>query len=97
MLHFLLDKTKKRSYTRQIYTEIRKKILSGELEAGKALPSSRDLSEELCVARNTVLTAYDMLVSEGAAYSVAGSGFYVNTGIKYEPQSNSINDRSRSQ
>lgn len=93
MLHIFLDETKKRSYTRQIYSEIRKKILSGELEAGKALPSSRDLSEELCVARNTVLTAYDMLVSEGTAYSVAGSGFYVNTGIKHKPQSNTVNDQ----
>ncbi len=93
MLHIFLDKTKKRSFTRQIYTAIREKILSGELEAGKSLPSSRDLSRELCVARNTVLTAYDMLVSEGTVYSVAGSGFYVSSGVKCEPRSISVDDQ----
>lgn len=92
-MHLYLDETKKRSFARQIYGEIRKKILSGELESDQALPSSRDLSRELCVARNTVLTAYDMLVSEGAVYSVAGSGFYVSSDVKYEPRSISMDDR----
>lgn len=82
MLHISMDGVQKRSYTKQIYTEIREKILAGELGAGEMLPSSRDLSRELCVARNTVLAAYDMLVSEGAVYSVAGSGFYVGAGAK---------------
>lgn len=92
-MHIVLDETKKRTFARQIYAEIRKKILSGELEAGQPLPSSRDLSRELCVARNTVLTAYDMLVSEGDVYSVAGSGFYVGSGVKYELRYLSVNDR----
>lgn len=82
MLHLCLDQTKKRSFTKQIYTQIREKILSGELSAGELLPSSRDLSIELHVARNTVLTAYDMLISEGAVYSIAGSGFYVSSDVK---------------
>lgn len=80
MLYIELDRTLKRSYTRQIYTALREKILCGELEAGERLPSSRDLSRELCVARNTVLAAYDMLVSEGAVSSREGSGFYVGSG-----------------
>lgn len=67
--------------------------MSGQLGAGEALPSSRDLSRELCVARNTVLAAYDMLVSEGAVYSVAGSGFIVCSGVKHLPQSISFIDR----
>jgi len=92
-MHIFLDETKKRSFTKQIYIEIRKKILSGELEAGQSLPSSRDLSRELCVARNTVLTAYDMLVSEGAVYSVVGSGFYISSDVKYEPHSISVGDQ----
>lgn len=81
MLYLNLDVTKKRSYTKQIYTEIHEKILSGELSAGERLPSSRDLSRELAVARNTVLSAYDMLVSEGAVFGIAGSGFYVSPGV----------------
>jgi len=93
MLHITLDETKKRSYSKQIYTHIREKILSGELASEKPLPSSRDLSQELCVARNTVLTAYDMLVSQGVIYSVPGSGFYVSPGVKHIPPNISFSDR----
>lgn len=93
MIYLSLDKTQKRSYTQQIYTEIRSKILSGELEAGEPLPSSRDLSRELSVARNTVLTAYDMLISEGAVKSIAGSGFFVCGGAKNIPQVVSLDNQ----
>ncbi len=93
MLYLSLDKTKKRSYAKQIYTAIRTKILSGELEAGETLPSSRDLSQELCVARNTVLTAYEMLASEGIVHSVAGAGFYVCSGVRTMPQPVSITNQ----
>jgi GntR family transcriptional regulator/MocR family aminotransferase len=90
-MHIFVDKTKKRSFTKQLIDY--GKRYCGELEAGQSLPSSRDLSRELCVARNTVLTAYDMLVSEGAVYSVAGSGFYVSSDVKYEPHSISVDDQ----
>ena len=93
MLYIDLDKTKKRSYTIQIYKEIRKMILSGELPSGEMLPSSRDLSQELSVARNTVLAAYEMLVSEGAVYSIAGSGYYVLSGVKNKPRRSLAEDR----
>lgn len=93
MMYLNLSDTKKRSLTKQIYTEIRRKILAGELEAGQSLPSSRDLSRELCVARNTVLTAYDMLVSEGAVYSVGGSGFFISADVKCEPRSTPLEDQ----
>lgn len=93
MVYLSLDETKKRSYSKQIYMEIREKILSGELEVGESLPSSRDLSRELSVARNTVLTAYDMLVSEGMVDSVPGSGFYVRSGVKHTQQIVSVADQ----
>lgn len=81
-MYISLDETRKRSYSKQIYIKIREMILSGELSAGEPLPSLRTLSRELSVSRNTVLTAYDMLVSEGAVYSIAGSGYYVSPGVK---------------
>ena len=87
MLYIKLDKTRKRSYTEQIYTRIREMILSGELPAGEALPSTRELSRALSIARNTVLTAYDMLVAEGAVYSISGSGYYVLSGVEKPRQS----------
>lgn len=93
MLYISIDKTKKRSYAEQIYGILREKILSGELSAGESLPSSRELSRELSVARNTVLTAYDRLVSEGAVTSVAGSGYFVSPGAKNVAQKNLMEHR----
>ncbi len=78
MLFVELDKERRRSITNQIYTQLRKKIMHGELKSGERLPSSRELAKDLHVARNTVLTAFDMLVSEGLAVSVPGSGIYVS-------------------
>lgn len=78
MLYLELDKGQKRSVTNQIYRQLREKILSGELISSRRLPSSRELAKELQVARNTVLTAFDMLVSEGLAVSAPGSGVYVS-------------------
>lgn len=77
MLYIPLERSAKRTYTKQIYYAIRQKILSGELTAGEALPPYRELSQELGVAKNTVFAAYDMLVVDGILRSAAGSGFYV--------------------
>lgn len=82
MLYLPLDREAKRTYTRQIYFAIREKILSGELAAGEALPPYRELSMELGVSKNTVLSAYDMLVADGVLRSAVGSGFYVEEGVK---------------
>src|SRR3569832_100235 len=55
----------------QIYTQIRTRILAGQLVRGAALPSSRRLATELGVSRTTVLQALDALESEG--YVVAST------------------------
>lgn len=81
MLYIPLDRAARRTYTRQIYYALRRKILSGELAAGEALPPYRELSRELGVSKNTVLTTYDMLTADGMLRSAAGSGFYVEDGV----------------
>ena len=62
---------------RQIYLAIREAILSGNLECDARLPSSRTLAAELAVSRNTVITAFEQLESEGFLASRSGSGTYV--------------------
>ena len=57
MLYISLDRSAKRTYTKQIYYAVRQKILRGELAAGEALPPYRELSRELGVSKNTVLAA----------------------------------------
>lgn len=81
MVFLELDHTHERSYSKQIHIQIRSKILSGEFSSGEMLPSTRELAKILGVARNTVSNAYDILLSEGLAYSVPGSGVYISPGF----------------
>ena len=62
---------------RQIYQVIRSAILSGMLPAGLQLPSSRDLSQELHMSRNTVTYAYEQLIAEGYLETRHGAGSFV--------------------
>jgi GntR family transcriptional regulator / MocR family aminotransferase len=66
---------------RQIHDRLRGRILSGELEVGERLPSSRDLADELRVSRNVVLLAYEQLEAEGYIHGRSGSGTYVSEGL----------------
>lgn len=53
-------------------------ILDGQLPPDVALPSSRELADQLGVARNTVVLAYQLLVEEGYLISRERSGHFVN-------------------
>lgn len=61
----------------QLYTHLRTAILTGKLKGGLKLPSTRALTRELGVSRNTVLNAYDQLIAEGYLESVPASGTFV--------------------
>lgn len=52
-------------------------IVSGHLPPGAALPSSRQLADQLGIARNTVVFAYQQLVSENYLVSRERSGHFV--------------------
>lgn len=56
-------------------------ILDGHLPPGSAVPSGRRLAQQLKVARNTVVLAYEHLVDEGYLVSRERSGFYVSEDI----------------
>jgi GntR family transcriptional regulator/MocR family aminotransferase len=56
-------------------------ILDGQLPAGVPLPSSREMAEQLGVARNTVVLAYQQLADEGYLISRERSGHFVNAGM----------------
>jgi GntR family transcriptional regulator/MocR family aminotransferase len=59
---------------RQLYDGLRKAILTGRLAPRSRLPSSRALAVELGISRNTVLTAFEQLASEGYLEARRGSG-----------------------
>jgi GntR family transcriptional regulator/MocR family aminotransferase len=58
-LPLLVDRSGAESLTDQIASQLRQAIASGQLASGVRLPSSRQLAEQLEVARNTVMRAYE--------------------------------------
>ncbi|MEN6328184.1 MAG: PLP-dependent aminotransferase family protein [Syntrophomonas sp.] len=80
MLALFINRNDNIPLIRQIYEQIRLRILHGELCQGERLPSTRDLAESLSVSRNVVLEAYDQLIAEGYMTSRQGSGTYVAEG-----------------
>ena len=62
----------------QIVTQIKAQIMSGELQAGEALPSIRSLAQSLHISVLTVQKAYDALQQDGFIETTAGKGCYVS-------------------
>lgn len=67
---------------RQIYWRVRQSIASGRLKAGDRVPSVRALASELSLARGTVETAYQMLISEGYLVARGPAGTVVSPSLK---------------
>lgn len=62
---------------KQIKNQIRSAVMSGELEAGEALPSLRKLAKELRVSVLTVTRAYNELADESVVQNLQGKGTFV--------------------
>jgi GntR family transcriptional regulator / MocR family aminotransferase len=62
---------------RRVYEAIRRAITEQVLPSGARLPSTRSLSEDLNVSRNTILAAFEQLLDEGYVAAQTGSGTYV--------------------
>ena len=72
-----LDATLPAPLYKQLYERLRGAILTGQLERGTRLPSTRTLASELGVARMTTALAYEQLVLEGYLESRVGQGTVV--------------------
>ena len=62
----------------QIYAYIKNEILSGMIQSGERLPSTRALCRHLEVSRTTVEQAYEQLLSEGYIESRPYRGYFVS-------------------
>ncbi|MBT2748099.1 MULTISPECIES: PLP-dependent aminotransferase family protein [unclassified Lysobacter] len=51
--------------SQELHQQLRSAILDGRLIAGSALPATRQVASALGIARNTVVSAYDLLIAEG--------------------------------
>ncbi len=94
ILSIEIDKKHQTPLYRQIYRQFRHQILSGDLVSGNRLPSSRQVAEQLGVARVTVTTAYEQLQAEGFVVFRVGSGTFVADNLSLTTSDGSI-DRSR--
>ena len=63
--------------SRQLADVLREQIESGELEAGRPVPSQRSLVQQYGLARGTVARAVALLVEGGLVVIVPGKGAYV--------------------
>ena len=62
----------------QIASQIKAAIISGELQAGEAIPSVRSLAKSLQISILTVQKAYATLQEDGFIEPTAGKGCYVS-------------------
>lgn len=60
-----------------LFLALKEGILSGEIQAGTKLPSSRQLASAYQLSRGTVNAVYERLHSQGFVRSVMGSGTFV--------------------
>jgi GntR family transcriptional regulator / MocR family aminotransferase len=63
---------------REIYRQLRRAIVDGQLRPGDRLPPSRELARGLGVSRTTATVAYDRLAGEGFVTSRVGAGTFVS-------------------
>lgn len=72
--------------TQSLQTQIRQKLVDavskGAFPPGSRVPSSRKMAEQLGVARNTVVLAYEQLIEEGYLVSRERSGIFVNETVR---------------
>jgi GntR family transcriptional regulator/MocR family aminotransferase len=64
-----------------LYGAIREQVVSGRLEPGCRLPSTRDLARQFAMSRGTAVTAFEMLLAEGYLESASGSGTSVSRAL----------------
>ncbi|CUX51947.1 GntR family transcriptional regulator/MocR family aminotransferase [Agrobacterium tumefaciens] len=66
-----------RNQAQRVHGAFRVAILEGLLPPGTLLPSSRALSQQIGVGRNTIVVAYEHLLSDGLVEARHGSGTFV--------------------
>src|SRR5215813_15091141 len=78
------ERTSGRPFYKQIYDGYRAAILSGRLQPGQRLPSTRALAVELKISRLPVINAYEQLLHEGYIEGKPGAGTFVKDSIPDE-------------
>ena len=73
-MDLFIDRADHRALSVQLYDQVREAIGDGRLRAGDPMVPSRQLANDLGVARHTVTTAFGRLTAEGFLVGRAGGG-----------------------
>ncbi|MGN0250282.1 MAG: GntR family transcriptional regulator [Oliverpabstia sp.] len=76
-MHVIINNSSMQPIYEQIVSQIKDKIIQGELKEEEMLPSVRTFAKELKVSALTVKKAYDALEEEGFVVTVHGKGSFV--------------------
>lgn len=90
----LIDRNGGEKIYLQLYRQIRAEIETSVRQPGQAMPSTRYLSQELAVSRNTVDHAYQDLVAEGYLVSRPGAGYHVTHHLPFVVEEKPATQRS---
>ncbi|MFJ6209169.1 GntR family transcriptional regulator [Lysinibacillus sp. NPDC092081] len=77
-MQIIISNSSKEPIYEQIYAQIKKLILSGELQEGQSLPSMRQLAKDLEISVITTKRAYEELEKNGFIYSIVGKGSFIS-------------------
>ncbi|QPQ28864.1 GntR family transcriptional regulator [Lysinibacillus sp. JNUCC 51] len=77
-MQIIISNSSKEPIYEQIYTQIKKLILLGELQEGQSLPSMRQLAKDLEISVITTKRAYEELEKNGFIYSIVGKGSFIS-------------------
>jgi GntR family transcriptional regulator / MocR family aminotransferase len=72
------DRSLKKPLQAQLFEQLQELIHSGRLAPLTRMPATRELAEELCVSRTTVLLVYDELIAEGYLQTEPAVGTFVS-------------------
>lgn len=76
-MQIIISNSSKEPIYGQIYEQIKKLILTGELQEGQSLPSMRQLAKDLEISVITTKRAYEELEKNGFIFSIVGKGSFV--------------------
>ncbi|MBN1798779.1 MAG: winged helix-turn-helix transcriptional regulator [Spirochaetales bacterium] len=83
MCGVIIKKDKSASQYRQLYEQLRDRIIRGEIPASARLASTRVLARELRLSRAIMLEVIEQLKVEGYAHTRHSSGTYIAEGLDY--------------
>lgn len=76
-MHLFISNSSGQPIYDQIYSQIKEKVLTGELQEGDPLPSMRLLAKELRISVITTKRAYEELERDGFIVSIPGKGSFI--------------------